>query len=53
MEISYEEIKKQAAEACEELVETAKLKAGDILAQMDRNAPADWSGSSGRLFGIA
>ena len=29
MEISYEEIKKQAAEACEELVETAKLKAGD------------------------
>ena len=32
MEISYEEIKNQAAEACEELVETAKLKAGDILA---------------------
>ena len=28
-------------------------KAGDLLAQMDRNAPADWSGSSGRLFGIA
>lgn len=32
MEISYEEIKTQASKACQELVETAKLKKGDILA---------------------
>ena len=32
MEISYEEIKAQASKACKELVETAKLKKGDILA---------------------
>ena len=32
MEISYEEIKAQASKACQELVETAKLKKGDILA---------------------
>ena len=31
MEISYEEIKAQAAKACAELVEIAKLQKGDIL----------------------
>ena len=28
-------------------------KAGDLLAQMDRNTPDDWGGGPGRLFGVA